>query len=62
MSFFGDLLGYDHNGLDFLGTHRDAEQNCPVCGMAAITHSREKEAQCLSKMFRKTDTAGRDTP
>jgi len=51
MSLLGDLLGYDHSGHDLLGEHRDAEQNCIICGVSAILHTKEMEVACMRKMF-----------
>lgn len=51
MSFFGDLLGYDSYGNDLLGYPTDHRHGCAACGVSAMAHTPEMEAECLRKLY-----------
>lgn len=51
MKILGELLGYNQFGNDILGSNRDPQHNCVVCGMCAMTHSPEQSAECARKLF-----------
>lgn len=58
-TFFGDLLGYDSDGDDLLGVNGDAEQNCPVCGIAGHNHTERTTKECACKLLCGDDQTGK---
>lgn len=51
MSLMGEMFGYDSRDNDLLGTSRDENNNCPVCGVSAYAHTPKMEAECSQKLF-----------
>jgi hypothetical protein len=58
-TFFGDLLGYDHDGDDLLGVNRDPEQNCPICAIAGHNHTERMTKECARKLLCGDDQTGK---
>ena len=57
MTMPGSLFGYDSRGNDLLGFPQDASNACVVCGVASNAHTRQMEAECLSKIYRQPNHA-----
>jgi hypothetical protein len=51
MTLLGELFGYDSRDNDILGSHRDERNNCIVCGVSALSHTPEMEAECVKKLY-----------
>lgn len=53
MSFCGEMFGYDESDNDMMGSNRDEQYNCVVCGVSCFLHTEEMNSRCTAELFSK---------